>query len=174
MLLNEISVKELEQTYKDETNMRVKQRLHILLLLKEKHTQREIAKMLYIANGKVPFWKKRFESEGLSGLQDKPGRGKKSKLKEEELSMLMSAIEEGIQMPDGYRRGWKTKDVTQFVREQFGLDYTPRHCQRILNLIGCSLQVPRPRNKRRNQEAVNEFKREFKKNERFWAAAQLS
>lgn len=174
MKLNEYSLSFFEKNFKKEKNVRVKIRLQMLLHLRERHTQREVSSMLRVSVGIVPFWKKRFESEGLSGLQDKPGRGKKAKLKEEDLSMLVSAIEEGVHMPDGYRRGWKTKDFAEFVRVQFGLYYTPRHCQRILHAIGCSLQVPRPRNKRRNQEAVDEFKSEFKKNERFWATAQLS
>lgn len=168
MFLKEISVRELEQKYKKEKNAKIKQRLHILLLLREGWTQREAAKMLHISNGIVPFWKARFESGGFETLQDKEGRGLKPKMNEEELSMIGSAIEEGVIMEDGYRRGYKTKDLIEFINSNFGINYTPRHCRRILQMINCSLQVPRPRNKSRNQEDVNKFKRDFKKNEKIW------
>lgn len=168
MILKEISVKELEQKYKKEKNAKIKQRLHILLLLREGWTQREAAKMLHISNGIVPFWKKRFESGGFDTLQDKEGRGIKPKMNDEELSMFRSAIEEPLPIGDGYYRWWKSKDVRIFLNEYFGLDYTRQHICRILHNTGCSLQVPRPRNRSRNQEDVDKFKQEFKKNEKIW------
>lgn len=171
MLIKEISIKELEQKYKKEGNTKIKQRLHILLLLREGWTQREVAKMIHISNGIVPFWKARFESGGFESIQDKEGRGVKSKLDEEELSMLGSAIEEGLLMEDGYVRGYKTKDAIEFINSNFMISYTARHCRRILQSFNCSLQVPRPRNKSRNQEDIDKFKRDFKKNEKIWAIA---
>ena len=168
MLLKEISVKELERKYKKEKNAKIKQRLHILLLLREGWTQREVAKMLHISNGIVPFWKARFESGGFDDLQDLEGRGIKSKMSDEELSMLRSAMEEPIPTGDGYYRWWKSKDTRIFLNEHFGLAYTRQYICRILHLIGCSMQVPRSRNKSRNQKDVNKFKRDFKKNEKIW------
>src|SRR3989338_2357150 len=168
MLLKEISASDLEKRYKKEKDRKIKQRLHILLLLREGWTQREVAKMLHISNGIIPFWKSRFESEGFNSIQDKEGRGLKSRLHDEELSILGSTIEEGVAMEDGYKRGHKTKDVIEFINSNFGIKYTARHCRRILQMINCSLQVPRPRNKSRNQEDVNKFKRDFKKNEKVW------
>lgn len=169
MLLKEISVSNLEKRYKKERDAKIKQRLHILLLLREGWTQREVAKLLHISNGIVPFWKKRVERDGFNSLQDKEGRGIKPKLDDEQMSMLGSSIEDGVLMEDGYARGCKTKDIAEFINSNFGIDYSLRHCQRILKCINCSLQIPRPRNKSRNQEDVDNFKREFKKNEKFWA-----
>lgn len=169
MLLKEISISDLEKRYKKEKDRKLKQRFHILLLLREGWTQREVAKMLHISNGIVPFWKARFESGGFNYLQDKEGRGLKPQLDDEQLSMLGSALEEGVVMEDGYRRGYKTKDAIEFINFNFGIDYSARHCRRILQMINCSLQVPRPRNKSRNQEDVDKFKRDFKKNEKIWA-----
>ena len=168
MILKEISISNLEKRYKKEKDRKLKQRLHILLLLREGWTQREVAKMLHISNGIVPFWKKRFEIWGFNALQDKEGRGIKSKLDDEKMSMLGSFIESGVLMEDGYTRGCKTKDVAEFINSNFGIGYTLRHCQRVLKWINCSLQVPRPRNKSRNQEDVDNFKREFKKKEKIW------
>ena len=168
MLLKEISVKELEQKYKKEKDRKIRQRLHILLLLREGWTQREVAKMFHISNGIVPFWKARFESGGFDNLNDKEGRGIKSKMSDGELSMLGSAIEDGVLMEDGFRRGFKTKDISEFINSNFGISYSTRHCRRILRSINCSLQVPRPRNKSRNEEDVNKFKLEFKKKEKVW------
>ena len=169
MLLKQYSIKILEQRFKSETDVKVRERIQMMLHLREGYAQREVSSMLHVSVGIVPFWKARFEKQGFVGLEDKDGRGVKPKITEEQLSMLRSAIDEPIKTPDGYSRGWKSKDVRIFLNEEFSLSFTRQHVCKILHLIGCSLQVPRPRNKRRNQEKVDEFKQELKKNENVWA-----
>lgn len=168
MKLFDVKSNLFEMKFKEEKNIKVRGRLQILWYLRQKYTQREVAKMLSISNGIVAFWKKRFEQEGFIGLQDKKGRGRRAGLTEEQMSMLGSALNEGILLDDNYHRGFITKDVKEFIQDEFGQEYTLRHCRGLLKNIGCSIQVPRPRNKSRNQESVDKFKREFKKNVHFW------
>ncbi|MEK7788788.1 MAG: helix-turn-helix domain-containing protein [Planctomycetota bacterium] len=173
MLLKAYSLKVIEEHFKREKAVKVKTRLHLILLLREEHTQREVASMLKVSKGLVPFWKKRFETEGFSGLGDKAGRGLKPSLTEEQLSMLASSIDMGILMDDGYTRGFKTKDVVQFIQEELGKAFTPRYCRNIMKNMSCGLKVPRPRHKKRNQENVDDFKREFKKKDSVWVMIKL-
>lgn len=168
MKILDVKTDVFERKFKAEETVNVRERLQILWYLRQKYTQREVAKMLSISNGIVAFWKKRFEQEGFTGLQDKEGRGRKAALTEEQLSMLGSALNDGVPLEDGYRRGFITKDVRGFIQQEFKQEYTPRHCRGLLKMIGCSMQVPRPRNKSRNQEAVETFKKEFKKNVHVW------
>ncbi len=168
MQINKCPLKYFEDKYKSERNSKIKTRLQILMHIREGYTQREISKMLRISVGIVPYWKFRFETGGIDGLQDKDGRGLKSNISEEELSMFASELDYGIKMEDGYRRGMKTKDATEFFSEQFGKEYTTRHCRRIIKSIDCTLQVPRTRNKKRNQKDVEKIKRDYKKNEKYW------
>lgn len=158
-----------ERKYKAEKDSKVKSRIQMMLYLREGYTQREVSQMLRVSVGIVPYWKARFEKHGAKGLNDEEGRGLKPKLDDEQLSMLGSAIDEGLLMDDGYRRGFKTKDIAEFISLNFGLGYTTRHCRRILKAINCSQQVPRPRNKRRNEKEVKQFKGKFKKNDKVWA-----
>lgn len=166
MNLQEYSLKEIEQIYKAETDFKARERMQILLHLREGYAQREISAMMRVSTGKVPFWKKRFESEGFDGLYDHEGRGRKADLSEEELSMLASALADGYLMENGYTRPYKTKDVMSFISHNFQINYTVRHIRRILLMMGLKLKVPRPQHKKRNQENVDQFKREFKKNKK--------
>jgi len=168
MILKTYPLKVLEKKFKQESNIKVKQRLQVLIYLREGYPQRDVSHLVRISVGSVPFWKERFEKEGFVGLQDKKGRGLKSKLNQEQLEVLDKAVEEGIKMSDGYKRGMKTKDAKSFIKEKFGINYTLRHCQRILRKLDFRLKVPRPRHKRRNQGSVDEFKQEFKKNFQVW------
>ena len=168
MEIKKYSINFFEKRYKAEKNPKVKSRILMMLYLREGYTQREVSQMLRVSVGIVPYWKARFEKRGIDGLRDEDGRGLKPKLSEEQLSMLGSAIDDGLLMEDGYKRGFKTKDAAEFIKINFRVGFTTRHCRRILKNISCSMQIPRPRNKRRNQKEVNKFKREFKKNDKFW------
>lgn len=172
MLLQRYSVVNLESKLKAEINQKVKQRLQIILFLREGKSQREVSAELRMSTGIIPYWKKRFESEGTNGLEDKKGRGRKSELDKKQLKELSSAIDEGIRMKDGYKRGYKTKDVREFIQNNFGINYTTRNCLKILRRLGYNLKVPRPRNKSRNQNDVDEFKEQFKKNSQVWKKEQ--
>jgi len=164
MELHNYSLREIERKFKAENDIKVKERLQILLYTRKGYTQREVVDMLLVSKGKVFFWKQRFELQGFGGLYDKEGRGRKAELTEEELSMLASSLADGYLMKNGYTRPYKTKDVVTFLLDNFEIEYTVRHVRRLLQQIGLRLKVPRPRHKRRNQENVEEFKLEFKKN----------
>jgi putative transposase len=164
MKISRYSLKEIESKYKEEENVRVKERLQIILHLREGYTQRDVSSLLRLSVGKVPYWQKRFELEGFSGLYDKDGRGRKAELTGEELSMFASALADGYLMENGYTRPYKTKDAVKFLSENFEINYTIRHVRRLLTTMGLRLKVPRPRHKKRNKEDVDKFKRQFKKN----------
>lgn len=161
-----------EKNFKDEHDVKVKQRLQLLTYLREDRDMRNVAELLRISLGSVPYWKQRFEKEGLAGLQDKKGRGRKSELSNKQLKELSFAIDKGIRMKDGYKRGFKTKDVKEFIQNKFEKNYTARNCLKILHKLGYNLKVPRPRNKSRNQNDVDEFKEQFKKNFQVWKKEQ--
>ena len=169
MLIQTYKLQIIEKKFKVEKNMKIRERLQIILFLRRGYTQREISDMLQISVGLVPYWKKRFEKESFEGLKDKEGRGVKKKMIDEELSMLRSALEEPISLENGYSRGWQSKDIRVFLMEEFKISFTRQYVNRLLHSLGISLQVPRPKHKRRNQQAVNEFKADLKKNLKIWA-----
>ena len=103
---------------------------------------------------------------------DKKGRGRKSELGNKGISILSKRIDQGILLPDGYKRGYKTKDVRILIEKEFEVFYSDRHITRLLHSIKYNLKIPRPRNKSRNQKAVDEFKEEFKKNSKIWIREQ--
>jgi len=168
MLLKKYSLDFLKGKYKEEKDMKIKERFQIILLLREGNSQRDVSATLYISLGKVSFWKGRLEKGGVEMLKDKKGRGLKSKLQENELNVIDSKVQKGITMKNGYKRGFKTKDVKELIKKDFGIIYTLRHCRRLLRKLKFNLKVPRPRHKKRNQESVEEFKKNFKKNLEVW------
>jgi len=172
MLLQKYSVNGLEKRFKSENNLNVKTRIQIILYLKEGKTQREVSTELRISTGIVPYWKARFEKDGFKGLKDRKGRGRKSKLGDKRILIIFKRIDQGILLPDGYKRGYKTKDVRILIQKEFKVFYSDRHIRRFLHSVKYNLKVPRPRNKSRNQNDVDKFKEEFKKNSKIWTKEQ--
>ena len=167
-MLKNYSVRRLQKRILKENDKCVRSRIQILIHIKEQNNHREIASMMKISVGKVSLWRIRFEKEGFLGLLDKKGRGRKARLTIKQLQQLSTAIDQGVTMKDGYKRGYKTKDVKIHIRQSFNVNYTDRHCRYLLHKEGFNLKVPRPRNKSRNQENVDDFKNEFKKNSPVW------
>jgi transposase len=56
---------------------RIALRMRILLLRSEGKTQTETADILTVHRNTVRAWEKRYASEGIKGLYDKPGRGRR-------------------------------------------------------------------------------------------------
>src|SRR3989338_11360203 len=129
MQIQKYSISFFEKKFINESNPNLKQRLQLLLYLREEKDMRNVAELLRISLGLVHYWKQRFEKEGLAGLQNKSGRGRKSELNKRQMKKLLSAVDIGIKMKDGYKRGFKTKDVKKFIQDKFGVSYSMKHCR---------------------------------------------
>jgi hypothetical protein len=56
---------------------RIATRARMLLLRAEGKRQMEVADTLKVHRNTVRLWEKRFRAEGMDGLRDKPGRGRR-------------------------------------------------------------------------------------------------
>lgn len=169
---NKISIKDLEEKYKTEKDGKIKERLHLIILLKEGYSCRDVAKICRTSKSKVSFWHVRFQKMGYDSLKDKEGRGIKPQLNDGKITQLDKKLSVPYKMANGYTRGWQTKDVYQLIKNELGVKYSLRHIRRILRSLGFVMLVPRPRNKKRNQNDVDEFQQEFKKTLKIWVKKQ--
>lgn len=172
MTLNQVSLIDLKKRYKAEKDVRIKERIHIILLTREGYSCRDVAEMCYTSKSKVSYWNVRFKNMGYEGLRDMKGRGRNPKLSKEENKSLDEEISQPYKMVNGYTRGWQTKDVRLLIKKKFGINYSSRHVRRLLKSLGFRLLVPRPRHKKRNQGDVDTFQQNYKKNLRIWGKTQ--
>lgn len=165
MKIKDLPIKYFEEKYVKEKDSSIKQRLHLLLLLREGYTQREVSDMLHISVGKVPFWKARFEKEGIEGLKNKQRSGRPTKLSKKIISSLSKQLknikskEEEIIIA-----GWNTKQIKNIIQEETGISYTVRHVRRLSHKLGLSLITPRIRHAKKDEKKIKKFREEFKKN----------
>ena len=162
-----IPVKEFENKYKQEKEIRAKIRLQILLLRKKKYTQQEIAVSTSVTQGTVSNMCKRFLKEGWNSVYDKPRSGKPAALNKKQKEQLRLAMREEL-VNGKIHRGWQTKDARIFIKEQFKQEYTPRHIRRIMHQLGMSWKVPRPQHQRQQPGSLAYFKKNSRGRSYLW------
>ena len=121
---------------------------------------RVVAKLHGCTHGKVDFWKKRYEAQGLKGLRTKPRSGRPPKIKPEQALQIKRIVRK-----HNIRQGWRTTHVRELIKEKTGVKYCFRHTIRIIQSWGLSKIKPRPRYAFSKQDDRDEF---IKKTKDFW------
>lgn len=145
---------------KQATSAKIKERELIIKITNEGKTCREIASLLGISKSKVSYWMLRYRE--TDDLRDKPRSGRPTLLTREKLSDIAEKITAGLH-GQKYRAGISSKEVLLVLKEETGRTYTLRHVQRVLHAMGLSLITPRVSHIKRDREAQNKFREEFKK-----------
>ncbi len=145
---------------KSEKSAKIKERELIIKLSNEGKTCREIASILDISKSLVSFWVIRYKETG--DLKDKPRSGQPTQLTKERLASISEELKKRLEEQNG-RAGISTKEVVKILEEETDKTYTPRHVQRLLHKMGFSLITPRVSHIKRNKEAQNKFREDFKK-----------
>lgn len=145
-----------------------KERELIIKLIQEKKTVREIESILGISKSKASFWKVRYDK--TSSLEDKPRSGRPTPLTKNTLDSIASAIKSQVIIQKN-KAGISSKEVLSLIENKTSKKYTMRHVERLLHKMGFSLITPRVNHIRKNKDAQELFRQEFKKNSRksIWA-----
>jgi len=133
-------------------------RARIVLRRAEGAAEAEIAKVLGVSVATVSLWSRRFEVDGLSGLKDRPGRGRKPWLPAEKIRQVVTRV---VQPPRGRKkwstrsmaaatglshqsvhRIWKANDLKPHLRRTFKISNDPHFEQKFWDVIGLYLNPP--------------------------------
>jgi len=82
----------LERRLREEKDPRVRDRIRMIILLKEGYKQKEVAKIMRTTERTVYTWKKRYEKEGIEGLKTKEKPERKRKLSDEDMEKLKKLL----------------------------------------------------------------------------------
>ena len=115
-------------------------------LLEGEMSQVEIAEKHGVTPSAISKWKSALEDEGIEGLKstsDEGNQGPDSQLDEQHREQLVELLEEGAQAHGWETDLWTSKRVAALIEDEFDIDYTPRHCSRILRELGYRPVKPR-------------------------------
>ena len=116
----------LESGYKTGDSHCFRQRCKMVLLKGEGYRSIEIATILNTNEMSVNNWINRFISDGLKGLETKPGRGRKPILQEEHLPIVRAAIEQERQ---------RLSQAQKIIEDNIGRPMSKETLSRFLKVI---------------------------------------
>lgn len=138
-----------------------KERELIIELNKKGKSTREIAFDLDISKSKAAFWISRYKK--TKSLENLPRSGRPTPLTREKLNFIAKAIKSrAIEVKE--KSGISSKEVLELIKHKTHKNYSLRHTQRLLHKMGFSLITPRISHIRKDEQAQEKFRHEFKKN----------
>ncbi|MGE0793375.1 MAG: winged helix-turn-helix domain-containing protein [Candidatus Woesearchaeota archaeon] len=124
--------------------------------------QQDIADIVGCSQQMVSRWIKR--SKETDSLESRPRSGRPTKLKNKNLKFLREKILTKIESANSEYNSISTKQISELIRHEIGEVYSMRHVQRLMHKLGFSLITPRTQHLKHDQEKVDNFRDEFKKN----------
>jgi transposase len=132
-------------------------------LLEGEKSQAQIAEDHGVSRAAVTQWKQTLEEDGIEGLEsttDEGNQGPDPQLDEQDREQLVELLEKGAQAHGWETDLWTSKRVATLIERQFDIEYTPRHCSRILRELGYRPVNPKkPRKKIPKRSAAGSPKR---------------
>lgn len=119
-------------------------RLHGVLLVAQGLTCPQVSVLLGDSPRTVVNWVQRFEAGGFAGLSEGERPGRPSRLNEQQLAKVESALRGSPEQFGLPTRMWDGPILSEFLRSQFGVQLKARQCQRLFRQLGFRLRKPRP------------------------------
>lgn len=149
------------QLAKRESHPRTRIRLLALGNLQTGKTKSEVINTFHITFPTLREWLLRFISEGVQGLREKPGKGRKKKLPSDREEEFRKEVESLQDLREGGRiRG---QDVQVLLKEKFCVDHALPSVYHVLERCGLSWISSRSKHPKSNPEAQEDFKKNSKK-----------
>ncbi len=154
------SKNELIKLYKKETNIKVKERLLLVIKVKYDNIIPAFASdELHRSRPWGLYWLDRFSQEGVEGLKNRPKSGRHPDIAEETVYEIKNELASS-------KQGWTTKQVEDLIVKKSGIRYHFTHIYRLMHKWGFKQKVPKQVHV---NTATREEKERFKKQpERYW------
>jgi len=127
--INPLSFKLLERIYRSSRHHQVRQRAHFLILASQATKPEELMKVFLVSYKTIYNWLNRWESEGIVGLYNKPGRGRKRRFNPEQESKIREWVRQEPR---------QLKKVLQKIKEEWGIGTSTETIKRILKKMSLS------------------------------------
>ena len=143
---------ELEKGHRKGKNHTFRERCQMILLKAENRTSGEVSEILGCCEVVVNNWQKRFESEGIKGLETRAGRGRRPILSQQNPEHLQKVAGEIKEHPNS------VKTVIAKLEADLGLEMSPDTLKRFLKKM-VTASVARERGLNRGKWVLREPKK---------------
>lgn len=127
---------ELLRELKLEKSRRYAERIKVILLLDQGRTYKNIAEYLFLDQGTIANYRKRYKEGGLEGLIIDDYSAKRCFLTEDQQLELSLHLESQIYL--------SVKDIVAYIEKTYGIQYTVSGATKLLKTMGFTFKKPKP------------------------------
>jgi transposase len=149
---------DLRQLARRERVPRAARRLLAIANAMEGMSFTEAARVVGIERQSLGDAVKRYNTEGVAGLYDRPKPGRTRKLEAAQEQELGEIIIEGPDPEVDGISAYTLEDLTEIVEDRFGVSYHPSSMGRVVRRLGFSRQKARPHHPEKDEAAQAAFR----------------
>jgi len=142
-------------------------RLYAIYQVSLGQPSRKLEELYNTSFKQITNWVHQFEKEGLDGLKDKAGRGRKPKLQTEQLQSIKDLLSKASPIDYGFNTAtWTGPLLIEWINKQYGLLYKKAQIYNIIKSLGFSYQKSKGIFPEADKEKQTAFKEGLKKTAR--------
>lgn len=154
---------EIKSMFRDDERYTIGIRLYAVYQVSLGQPSRKLEELYNTSFKQITNWVHRFEREGIEGLKDKTGRGRTSRLNEEQSKRIRLLLNE-LPEDHGYNSAtWTGPMLIEWISKTYGIVYKKAQIYNVIKSLGYTYQKGRGIFPETNEDAQEAFKEALKK-----------
>jgi transposase len=146
----------LLEMYRNHPESRMRERAHMVLLLSQGYTIKEICSIVYRSENTITIWLDTYKDRGFLGLYDETIPGRPSRLNKEQQDQIATWLD-GSPRKEGYQQSnWTLKLIGHHLLLKFGTQFSLSRVWEMVDTQGFTLIRPRHRTIIPPQEQIDQ------------------
>lgn len=131
------SSSEIKETLYNNPDFLLATRLNMVYHIAKGHSSREVAKWYSVSFKQVINWVHRFEENGIEGLENRPGRGRKPYLTDRNLEEIRYIILKKSPLDYGFStERWSGPIILRIIKDIYNVEYKPAQAYKLIKRMG--------------------------------------
>jgi len=161
--LKNYTSEQVESLFESDENNLVGVKLYAIIQLTKGYSTRKLEEFYRVTHKQICNWANRFDAEGIDGLRMKPGRGRHSRLTDEQKYQLQGALLESPEVFGYNTSNWSGPLLREHIRKTYGVEYKSAAVYNLMHELGFSFQRAKAAYPERSEAKRQEAKTDIKK-----------
>lgn len=132
---------QIRSLFRDDERYTIGIRLYAVYQVSLGKPSRVLEELYNTSFKQITNWVHQFEQEGIDGLRDKPGRGRKSQLSDEQYERLRDVLINETPDNHGFNTAtWSGPLLIEYIKKEFGITYKKAQIYNIIKSLGFTYQ----------------------------------